>query len=245
MTTSASKPSVLSDEAFDNVTNCRFTVSSTKARYLNKMESFNGDTSKAERYHNRRRRGRIRKGAAPLDLEQVEGLGVAVRRDLFLSKTAKKLGMSPMRLAPKVDNWIAYSKKKVAGDRYTATERQHANSMWSVTCPARTDGEIWLFRSQTRKIDAFEGIPTNELGKRLGLNYRAGEQRIGLNFPMRYVNDIARPTMFDCTWGYLSYWDWKGFTRSLDRSLSGFEEVVAQPPRIKDVRFPVIELEFT
>lgn len=146
--------------------------------------------------------------------------------------------MTAHNLRRKLESWIKYHEKRAAGVAPTDTQRLAAIAFEGSTVSTRQDGEAWLFRNPHRTSDAFEGLVDKWLGHRLGLRILPGEKRLTLSFRAVYLRRPAVPRFLDATWSYLPLWHWSGLTKPLSgtpSSLAGLEEIVAVPPKLKEI----------
>jgi hypothetical protein len=220
---------------YENVCNCQFSSVSEKIDYLNALAAC-GTETEALAAHETFRAGRLRTGPPPGDLEPTEGLGVLTPENTFRRRVAEA-GRHPYdHLKGKYDLWMSYEEKREKGQRPVQAEIEAATIFRMSDAPVRSDGTIWLFRNPQRKEDAFEGVLSEWLAARLGLEVHHGEVRLAFTFPRMRVTGIAMPRFTDASWAYLEKWQWGGRTRPLHGTpsgLGGLEEVVADPPKLE------------
>lgn len=240
------RPAVLDPVAYDNICNSRGVRSAAKAAYLARLQGCGTDVVCAKATHSSEIAGRARKGLNPTNWLPDEGLGVLVEENNFIKFTAAAFGKSIADFKKQVDRMVSYYEKRIRGEEPTQTERLAAQSFMRARIPARADGSIWLFRHPERKRDPFEGLISEWLGHRLGLNVSpVGEIRLTIGFWAAHTDDARRPTYRDASWAFLPLWDWRGKTRPLPRTpggLGGLEELVAQPPELGRANRPVIRV---
>jgi hypothetical protein len=244
MSALTTKPSVLSDQAYENVCKCRHSPPALKQKYILRMAACGSDDAKAKDEHSRIRVGQLRAGPAPA-LEPDEGLGALIPETVFVRKTAAAFKMTAAAFKKKMDLWLRYEEKRLLGQKPTESERESATGFLRSRLPARQDGEVWLFRHPERKRDAFDGVTGEWLGHRLGLRLQPGEVRLTFGFRANHVDNVAEPRFLDATWSYLPLWDWRGKTRPLPGTppgLDGFDELVADPPELRSLDRPVIRV---
>jgi hypothetical protein len=239
------RPPTLAPEAYENVRRCRFTPYRQKTAYLRAVRLCGTSLSDARAEHERQRHGELRRGPRPAQLMPTEGLGVLMSRTVFARKTAARFSMSATQFKRHMDAWLNYERKRATHNVPTDTERLSADGFLRSRIPARQDGEVWLFRNPDRNDDAFSGLLDIWLGHRLGLRLRSGESRLTFSFQANLVENVAEPRFLDTTWDYLPLWTWEGRTRPLTGApagLHGLEEVVADPPELRFLNRPVVEL---
>jgi hypothetical protein len=172
---------------------------------------------------------------------------VLVPENKFIEKTAAAFGRSISNFAKTVDSWVRFHEKRAQGLQPTEEERLATFAFMRAKVPARADGSVWLFRSPSRKRDAFDGIANEWLGHRLGLNLsRKPEVRLTFGFRAGHVSDPRRPTYRDVSWEHMSLWRWNGVTQPLPRTpagLLGLEELVATSPEIGQIDRDVVRLK--
>jgi hypothetical protein len=245
MALTSTRPPLLSYEEYQNIIYCNNTTESDKNIYLNAISNCGFDNIAAEVAHNTLRIGRLRKGPRPNDIEPDEGLGILMSEIHFVRKTAPVFGMSIADFDTQYRDWISYHDKRHRGLTPTDSERLATFGFLTSHVPARQDGEIWLFRSRTRSADPFEGANLKTLANDLGLALKKNEARLTFVFKAAHVDGIAVPRFYDPHWVDLSRWHWSGRTKPLNGAGDGFEEVVAQPPCLRDLTRPVVRLIVT
>lgn len=242
------QPPTLSDTAYENVCKCRYTSDREKISYLAALATCGIDATLAEKTHENLRRGKLRKGGKPALLFPTEGLGVLMSEVSFLGRTASAFRLSPLKFEKSYRKWIEYEMKRAQGEAPTQSEIDVAFMFRKARVPARQDGEIWLFRNPQRKTEAFDGVLDKWLGARLGLDLQPGELRLTFGFAAAHVDNPTEPRFFDATWkDFLSKWHWGGKTLPLSgtpKSHGGLEEVVADPPLLRDLNRPVLAMSF-
>jgi hypothetical protein len=243
------KPPILSDEAYGNVCNCKYSSEDDKIGYLNAMQNCL-TASDAPVRHRDFCIGNEMKGPRPTDLLPDEGLGVFAPAAVFHERVAESTAWPYSKLKGRYEAWLRYEDKRHRGVEPLQDEIEAATTFRKCRAPIRAFGFTWLFRNPERRRLAFDRLSDEWLGARLGLSLVAGERRLTFGFLASSVErddgKAVIPTFLDSDWGSLPKWHWSGKTKPLlgtPPGYDGLEEVVAPPPSLSDLIGPVIEIE--
>lgn len=240
------KPAALSSVAYKNILACTEVDIDVRNRYLDIIDSAGKDIAQAKLLHDTFRSGKrlIGTPTAPVakealgNLASLEGLKHYSYRYFNPPGLPTMISYALFKLT--VDGWVEYHEKINNKRKPTSFQHLSAVAIQGRSILVRDTEVLWLFRNPKNAPYAFEDLVDKWLSNRLGL--ASLEPRLTLSFPAAEVGALHKPTFLDARWEDLDYWDASGKTRPVKgtpATLPGLEEVVASPPRFKDIHGPI------